>query len=180
VLGPLLRYWQRKCGARSLPSRRDIDPLEMGADLLPHLLLTDLLDRGTRVRFRLVGTTLVRRWGFDPTGRYLDGEMKGGWWESLAAFHRLAYAERAPLYGESEFLWDAERRLEARALLLPLTQDGPDPAIALSAVVFASNEAFVPTLRALVGVATHGERTRQVLKDLPSPGSAHVSGREVA
>jgi hypothetical protein len=123
----------------------------------------------------------VKRWGFDPTGRYLDGEMKGGWWESLAALHRLAYAERAPLYGEGEFLWDdAGRRLEARSLLLPLTQDGSDPAIALGAIVFASNEAFAPTLRALAGVATHGERARQVLKDLPPPGSARVSGREVA
>jgi hypothetical protein len=180
VLGPLLRYWQRKCGARSLPSRRDIDPLEMGADLLPHLLLTDLLDRGTRVRFRLVGTTLVKRWGFDPTGRYLEGEMKGGWWESFAAFHRLAYAERAPLYGEGEFLWDGGRRLEARSLLLPLTQDGPDPAIALGAVVFASKEAFAPTVRALGDVAAYSEQARQVLRNLPPPGSARVAGREVA
>ena len=180
VLGALLRYWQQKRGTRTLPSRRDIDPLEMGPDLLPHLLLTDLFDRGTRVRFRLVGTTLVKRLGFDPTGRYLDGEMKGGWWDLVAAFHRLADAERAPLYGESEFLWDSGRRLEARHLLLPLSQDGPDPAIALGAIVFASNEVFPPPLRALRDVATHGELTRQVLKSLPEPDTGRAGGREVA
>jgi hypothetical protein len=180
VLGPLLRYWQQKCAARTMPSRRDIDPLEMRPDLLPHLVLTDLLDRGTRVRFRLVGTTLVKRWGVDPTGRYLGGELKGGWWEAFAAFHRLAYAERSPLYGESEFVWDGGRRLEARLLLLPLTQDGPDPAIALGAIVFTSNEAFPPTLRALADTAAHSERTRQVLKSLPAPDTGRASSREVA
>jgi hypothetical protein len=179
VLGSLLRYWQQQRGARSLPSRRDIDPLEMGPDLLPHLLLTDLFDRGTRVRFRLVGTTIVKRLGFDPTGRYIEGEMKGGWWELVGALHRLAYCERAPLYGESEFSWGAGRRLEARHLLLPLTQDGPDPAIALGAFVFASNEVFPPTIRALGDSAAHSELTRQVLK----PGvreADRAAGREVA
>ena len=180
VLGPLLRYWQGKRGARALPARRDIDPLEMGPDLLPHLLLTDLLDRGTRVRFRLVGTTLVKRLGFDPTGRYLEGEMKGGWWDTVAALHRLAYAERAPFYGESELTWDGGRRIEARMLLLPLSQDGPDPAIALGAVVFASTEVFLPTLRALAGTATHGEVLREVLQPAPAPGRARAAGREVA
>jgi hypothetical protein len=180
VLGPVLRYWLQKRGARLLPSRRDIDPLEMAPDLLPHLLLTDLLDRGTRVRFRLVGTNLVKRLGFDPTGRYLEGEMKGGWWDTLAALHRLAYAERAPLYGESELTWDSGRRLEARLLLLPLSQDGPDPAIALGAVVFATAEVFLPTLRALAGTATHDEKLRQVLKPAPAADRARAAGREVA
>jgi len=179
VLGSLLRYWQQKRGARSLPSRRDIDPLEMGPDLLPHLVLTDLFDRGTRVRFRLVGTTVVKRLGFDPTGRYLDAETKGGWWDVVGALHRLAYCERAPLYGESEFVWGAGRRLESRHLLLPLTQDGPDPAIALGAFVFASNEVFPPTLRALCESAAHCEVTRQVLKATPGRED-HVAGREVA
>jgi hypothetical protein len=180
VLGPLLRYWQHKRGARALPSRRDIDPLEMSPELLPHLLLTDLFDRGTRVRFRLVGTTLVKRFGFDPTGRYLDGDLKGGWWDLVAVLHRLAYAERAPLYGESEFRWDGGRRIEARLLLLPLTQDGPDPAIALGAIVLASTETFPPTIRALGDTAVHSELARQVLTVPPEAEIDHISGREVA
>jgi hypothetical protein len=180
VLGSLLRYWQQKRGARILPSRRDIDPLEMGADLLPHLVLTDLFDRGTRVRFRLVGTNVVKRLGFDPTGRYLEGEMKGGWWDLAAALHRLAYCERAPLYAESEFQWGTGRRLQARHLLLPLTQDGPDPAIALGGMVFAAAEAFPPTIRALGESAVHTETRREVLKPSAPARDDDAIGREVA
>jgi hypothetical protein len=180
VLGSLLRYWQQKRGARILPARRDIDPLEMGPDLLPHLVLADLFDRGTRVRLRLVGTTIAKRLGFDPTGRYLDAEMQGGWWELVRGLHRLAYCERAPIYAESEFSWGSGRRLEARHLLLPLTQDGPDPAIALGAFVFASNEVFPPPIRALGDSALHTELTRQVLKPGPARDADSNTGREVA
>jgi len=180
VLGALLRYWQQKRGTRILPARRDIDPLEMAPDLLPHLVLADLFDRGTRVRLRLVGTTVVKRLGFDPTGRYFDAEMTGGWWDLVRGLHRLAYAERAPIYAESEFTWGAGRRLEARHLLLPLTQDGPDPAIALVAVVFVSNEVFPPTIRALGDGALHTELTRQVLKPASPREADGAAGREVA
>jgi hypothetical protein len=180
ILGSLLRYWQEKRGTRALPSRRDIDPLEMGPDLLPHLLLVDLLDRGTRVRFRLVGTSVVKRIGFDPTGRYLDGEMSGGWWELLAALHRLVYCERAPVYAESEFAWGSGRLLRAQHLLLPLVQGGSDPAIALGGIAFASDEIFPPTIRALGPGAAHEEHGRQVLKHLPALEPSRARGRGAA
>ena len=95
-------------------------------------------------------------------------------------FTALSIAERAPLYGESEFAWGGGRRLGVRQLLLPLAQDGPDPAIALGAIVFATNEIFPPTVRALADTATHGELDRQVLKTLPALAAERRSGREVA
>jgi hypothetical protein len=180
ILGALLRYWQGKQGARAMPLRRDIDPLEMGPNLLPHLVLADLFDRGTRVRFRLVGTDVVRRLGFDPTSSYLEAEAKGGWADMLASLHRLVYAERAPVQAESEFLWGNGRRRAAQLLLLPLTQDGPDPAIALAGFVFSSAEIFPPPIRALDECATHVELRRAVLKTLPSIDTARRVGREVA
>jgi len=179
ALGALLRYWQKKRGKGALPSRRDIDPLEMGPELLPHLVLADLFDRGTRVRFRLVGTNVVKRMGFDPTGRYLGGEMATGWFDYLALLCRLVYCERAPIEAESEFAWESGRRLGIQHLLLPLTQDGPDPAIALAGFVFQSREPFPPTLRALGAGAAHRELRRRVLKTLPA-GSPEAAGREVA
>lgn len=179
VLGALLEYWQGKCNDGALPQRRDIDPLEMGPALLPHLVLTDLFDRGTRPRFRLVGTNVVRRLGFDPTGRYLAGEVTGGWSDFLGALHRLVYCERAPVEGESEFVWEPGRRFGIHHLLLPLAQDGPDPAIALACLVFTCDEPFVPTVRALMPHAAHVDVRRQVLKTLPAaPGAG--SDREVA
>jgi hypothetical protein len=179
VLGAVLRYWQAKRGGRAMPARREIDPLELGPELLPHLVLTDLLDRGTRVRFRLVGTTVVKRLGFDPTAGYLGAEPMGGWADLLAALHRLVYAERAPIEARSEFTWKPDRRLGVEQLVLPLSQDGSDPAIALAAFVFASADPFPPLLRALPPGAQHRELGRQVLRALP-PAAPLRAGREVA
>jgi len=167
LLLALLRYWLAKRGARLLPARRDIDPLEIGAELLPSLVLADLLDRGTHVRFRLVGTGVVKRIGADPTGRYLERELRGGWFDALGSLYRLVYAERAPIYAESELQWGTGRRLRVQHLLLPLTQDGPDPAIALSGMAFASDEIFPPSLRVLAETGAHSELRRHVLRDLP-------------
>ena len=176
----LLRYWLIKRGTRPLPSRRDIDPVEIGPELLPNLMLADLLDRGTHVRFRLVGTAVVKRLGSDPTGRYLDGEMRGAWFDQLGSLYRLVYAERAPVFAESEIQWGASRRLRALQLLLPLTQDGPDPAIALSCLAFASDEVFPPSLRALAEGGAHEELCRHVLKDLAPLDAQRSAGRFVA
>jgi hypothetical protein len=175
----LLRYWLGKRGVRALPSRRDIDPVEIGPELLPSLVLADLLDRGTRVRFRLVGTAVVKRLGADPTGRYLERELRGPWFDHWGSLHRLVYAERAPVFAESELTWGRGRRLRVSNLLLPLSQDGPDPAIALSGLAFASEEMFPPSLRALAETGAHQELRRVVLRDVAEP-EEKPSGRQVA
>ena len=58
------------------------------------------------------------------------------------------------------------------SLLLPLSHDGPDPAIALVGLVFRSAEPFPPALRALGDIATHRETRRFVLKSLAAPERA--------
>jgi hypothetical protein len=180
LLLALMRYWQDKCSGRAMPARRDIDPVEMGPRLLPHLLLGDLFDRGTRVRFRLVGTEAVKRLGFDPTGKFLEPGIKGGYFDGLATLHRLVYCERAPLYSESEFTWGTRRQLVTRHLLLPLAQDGPDPAIALVGLVVNSDEAFPPPLRALADGAAHRELCRFAVPPLPEAEPDKDSDRIVA
>ncbi len=178
MLAALLAYWQDKRRGRLLPERRDIDPLEMAPALLPHLTLCDLFDRGTRARFRLVGTVVVKRLGFDPTGRYLDQET-GGFFDLVAALHRLVYCERAPVHATSVFAWGSDRRLEVQQLLLPLAQGGADPAIALTAMLCSSAEPFPPTIRAL-SEASHRETQRRVLKALHAADWDRNAGRSVA
>ena len=127
VLEALYRYWWNKRGGRPLPARHDIDPVEMGPRLLPHLLLCDLFDRGARVRFRLVGTHVVTRFGFDPTGQHLEEMPDGGYFAHLAALYHLSCRERAPVSSESRFRWGVNRRLSVRHLILPLATGGSEP-----------------------------------------------------
>src|SRR5258708_29988411 len=44
-------YWRAKRADRSMPRRSDIDPADIPT-LLPHILITEMLEQGTRYRYR--------------------------------------------------------------------------------------------------------------------------------
>lgn len=69
-------YWTEKRGDRPMPSRRDIDPAEI-RDLLPYLVLTEVLPEAPFLRYRLVGTRQVAIRGHDPTGQPVRGNHIG-------------------------------------------------------------------------------------------------------
>ncbi len=71
ILSLLESYWNSKCAAGSLPSRRDIDPSEIRR-LLAHIALVDVAMDGGGFRYRLVGTRVVQQLAYDPTGRDLQ------------------------------------------------------------------------------------------------------------
>lgn len=82
ILLNLASYWAAKRGL-PLPQRRDIDPLDMPRSLLPHLALVEPVEGGPVVRFRLIGTELVQRYGRDATGKtsadIWQGPIAGIW-----------------------------------------------------------------------------------------------------
>jgi hypothetical protein len=69
-LRSLYEYWLRKRGPRPMPSRADLDPLEM-REWLGNLLLIDVGEDGSFV-YRLYGTKFVESFGVDMTGRPVD------------------------------------------------------------------------------------------------------------
>ncbi|HYM30037.1 MAG TPA: PAS domain-containing protein [Candidatus Cybelea sp.] len=64
-------YIEQKRGDRAMLARRDIDPLEFKF-ILGSIILFDVLYEPLRFRYRLVGTRLAARRGFDLTGQLLD------------------------------------------------------------------------------------------------------------
>src|SRR5579862_4529995 len=96
ILGPAFAYWQAKCGARAMPRRADIDPSEM-IPLLPHLQITELVDGGARVRYRLVGTGIVAAYGAELTGKYFDEVFSGDRLHFVEDNYRLMCRERRPI-----------------------------------------------------------------------------------
>ncbi|WP_281217571.1 PAS domain-containing protein [Limimonas halophila] len=64
-----LDHWSacRTAGCR-VAARSRLDPVDMPR-LLPQMIVYDVGDTAEDVAFRLVGTGITRRWGFDPTGR---------------------------------------------------------------------------------------------------------------
>ena len=65
------RYWRSIHPAQGLPGRQHVDPMAM-RDLLPFVWLLDVQREPIRLRYRLVGTAIVRLVGKDHTGAWLD------------------------------------------------------------------------------------------------------------
>lgn len=88
VLQKLRAYWDAKRGARPYPSRDDIDPMELRF-ILGSLILIDVEQDPLRFRYRLFGSEIARRQGFDMTGKYLDQHP----WPELAAMALETYRQ---------------------------------------------------------------------------------------
>lgn len=92
-------YWDSRRGERALPSRADIDPAEI-KDLLPFILIADLIGDLPRVRYRLVGTRVVAASGMDLTGRYLDELLAADVENAWQAHYTRMRDEARPLFGD--------------------------------------------------------------------------------
>lgn len=180
TLGALFRYWDRKRNGRAMPARRDIDPIEMGPKLLPHLMLCELGEHGDRIRFRLVGTLLVKRLGYDPTGQCLTDLPKSDYLDFLAKVLRQAYAQAAPIFAVSSFRWGVKGRLEARHLLLPLTTGDREPSMVLVGTAYVSDEVFPPQIKALDTLGQHSAGKSEVLTSPPATSWRETKAAHVA
>ena len=135
----LYDYWVAKKRDRAMPSRADIDPAEI-KKLLPHLLLTDVVDGGKRFRYRLVGTSVSETFGGGISGRYVDEVMTGTYLEFIEGIYRDIVQQRKPIYSESTYKTGPTVGMRAQRLSLPLSSDGSsvDMVVSLQTMSFAS------------------------------------------
>lgn len=122
-LRQLYEYWDQKRAGRRMPSRADLDPLDIRF-AIGDVILVDVLE-GTppRFRIRLHGTNLSERTRFDLTGKMLD-EMPAPEFRELStrSFRRVVRT-REPLHAHAERLLD-NRMQRYEAVILPLSSDG--------------------------------------------------------
>lgn len=151
VLSEALRYWDGKCRAGLLPARAAIDPLELDATLLPHIVLTELVRLGSRrrFRFRLAGTAMTAAAGLELTGLFVDALNPNKKYAAyIEGIYDLATEQRRPVYSES--LAMAARTAAARRtrrLFCPLASDGQTIDMFFSAQTFEEQGgAQVPSL----------------------------------
>jgi PAS domain len=120
-----LDYWRRKSGGKLLPSRADIDPIDIPT-LLPHVMLVEVLSSG-RYRYRLIGTENTEAQGVHATGRYLDEVLPGPEYKAhvLGLYDECVRSRRA-LYSECLFISPQDRTPERhiKVVFLPLSEDG--------------------------------------------------------
>jgi len=69
--------WTKCARDGQIPARAEIDPLELGASLIPWIVLLDVIRSGEELdyRYRLLGTANVNLLGIDRTGERLSDNL---------------------------------------------------------------------------------------------------------
>jgi hypothetical protein len=117
------QYWEGKRRGRPMPSRADIDPVEIKR-FLPGIILIDVVDDARRYVYRLVGTREVAMRGKDPTGKsMIEGFFAPNLDAALAIPDRVV-ATRAPLFIHRAFTAPDGRIGDEDLIMLPLSADG--------------------------------------------------------
>jgi hypothetical protein len=147
----LYSYWLSKRGARIMPARSDINPVDIPL-LLPYLMIVERA--GDQFRYRLMGSAIVRGVGYDATGGNVGSYMVAPETAAEArAIFRRAFSTARPVFATGEFIFKSGAHFNMSLLTLPLSEDG--------AVVNMS----ISTLAARVSGSV--AQTRGWLKGLP-------------
>ena len=137
-LDEVLDYWQRKRGERLVPSRSDIEPLDL-ISALPRIMLADVLPDPLGFRYRLSGTGIASVHGEELTGLAPLDLKPVEYGQLIDRHYRQCVFERRPLL--HLIALDLAHRSRAYArLLLPLSNDG-DQVNMLMAVDSANQDA---------------------------------------
>ena len=126
ILGPALAYWNQKRGARSMPSKQDIDPTEIPPKILPYLQMLDVIDGGARFRYRLVGTASAEAYGMDYTGKIADEIFPDDRLRLVHALYRTVVDTRLPLFSRNRYHTAKNIDLFIHRIYLPLSNDDTD------------------------------------------------------
>lgn len=126
------RYWDSKRAgtsnaSRRMPSRSDIDPLEMKR-WLPCLQLLDVLPDTSlplaqRLIYRLVGEQEIAVRGYNPTGRSVDDGAIGQESSDPAGNYRIVVEQGLPVYDWSKIPHPKGFLVSQECILLPLSDD---------------------------------------------------------
>ena len=119
----LYEYWAEKRGARELPARADMDPLDI-TFIIGNVIMVDVIDEDPlRFRIRLHGTNLVDRVGYELTGKMLD-ELPVNEFRALAnRSFTWVVTERQPLHVSRDRIIDG-RYARYETVIMPMSSDG--------------------------------------------------------
>ena len=132
----LYAYWKAKAGARRMPARKDLDPLEM-KEWLGNLILVEFpTGKFIEYRYRLEGTNIEQFYNARRTGRGIEAMTAESERKSVLPQWEIVFDQGRPAYYESD-IWSSEGKLARQIkLLLPLSDDGEHVNMILGAIYF--------------------------------------------
>ncbi|MDH3236749.1 MAG: PAS domain-containing protein, partial [Alphaproteobacteria bacterium] len=117
-------YWRSKVRDGRLPARADIDPVDIH-DLLPSIILIDVVTQGDRrrFRFRLFGTEHVEFNQRDLTGMFIDEVFGAEDADKTADAYARVIDDREPHYWRTNVMLPGREFVHYERLMLPLASD---------------------------------------------------------
>ena len=123
VLRRLVAYWLDIRGARRMPSRRDIDPVEIPW-ALPYVWLTDYLPNEDKFRYRLAGEDVNAVFGRSLAGASLDDIVLPQDRDAVHALYRRVLSDPAILYTSGHVYLASDKPALGERIALPLATGG--------------------------------------------------------
>jgi hypothetical protein len=115
-------YWRSKATATGLPSRSQLDPLEM-RQFLAKILIVDIETGGDFI-FRLCGTEISAANGRDLTGQRASQENLGASLPQFIDAYQRAIRDRQPIFFIGHMWWQDRAYVAFEQAVLPLSSDG--------------------------------------------------------
>jgi hypothetical protein len=142
VLRFLKDYWERKRGDRPMPSRADIRPSEM-KEHLGWVILVDVFPDFSNFRYRMIGSRVTQYFLGDSTGKTVSeafADAPEGAVGGALAVHRKCARDAVVLRSHGGAGWLGRSFLDFDAIYLPLSDDGTNVNMILSAFTFDQAE----------------------------------------
>lgn len=140
AIGQLYDYWQKQRGDHRFPARQDLDPLGMktalGGITIFEVHRNTPIPGRLRFRYRLIGSDIVTRDGFDLTGKWLDELPLQQYRALLTGRLQMLCAEPGPLLVRNKQFYD-ERWYDYEAIWLPLASDHQTLDMLMACQIFA-------------------------------------------
>jgi hypothetical protein len=121
----LVGYWSRLRGNRNVPDQTDIDPRAIKR-MLSHVFILDATNTSRPV-YRLAGTGLCERFGFELKGTSFLGHWEGGSATSLGSLFKQAMTLKQPVCLSSIGATADCGMVELETVLAPISFNGDEP-----------------------------------------------------
>lgn len=136
---PLLRdayaYWNEKRQNALMPTRSDIDPVEIPR-LLPYVILLDVFTEPFDFRYRLIGTAARGIMHSDYTGRLFSQIPGKGSGSALWRGCEAVVASKKPLSESPPYVGPENSLRNCENVLLPLSEDRVNVTMILKVISF--------------------------------------------
>ena len=123
ILNAAYDYWRSKCSGGVIPRRRDIEPTEIPR-LLSNIQITELVEGGKRIRYRLAGSAIIDAYGSELKEKYFDQVFTGERLKFAEENYRVMCERKRPVLVVNRYHSARNVALVCHRLIMPLSDDG--------------------------------------------------------